>query len=231
MSSSDRSGRQAVRNPSFMRGPPPMSPWQPRSRTASVMTAARWPSLKLGSPSGRGSGDRGIRIGHEGGEAVLVSLGVARRQPRVVGAAAGCEGVRSTGDDLVGGPPTDPQGVRDAPGRRRRPRRCRRRRTRAGSCGRARPGWPPPNRSRRGRSRTSPSRRPRFPRLDLPSVPVLLAWAWDIWDTRRVMRCPVVNSMTSHQWTPMSPNARDPPPRSGSTLQFVSCELESQSWR
>ena len=51
------------------------------------------------------------------------------------------------------------------------------------------------------------------------------------WALTRAMRWPVTNSTRSHQWTPMSPNARDWPPRAGSTRQFVSSGRDSQSCR
>ena len=47
----------------------------------------------------------------------------------------------------------------------------------------------------------------------------------------RVTRCPVTNSIRSHQWTPMSPNAREASPSAGSTCQLLSSALDSQSCR
>ena len=45
------------------------------------------------------------------------------------------------------------------------------------------------------------------------------------------MRSPVTNSIRSHQCEPMSPNARESPPRAGSTRQFSSPPEASQSCR
>ena len=64
-----------------------------------------------------------------------------------------------------------------------------------------------------------------------PRSPDLSGMAVMVCAESRVMRCPETNSARSHQWEPMSANARDGPPRPASTRQLLSSGASSQSWR
>ena len=88
------------------------------SRTASVIRAARSPSAKVGRPSGAPTGERGVGVGDEGVEAVLVALRVTGGHRDVAG---GRRRVAGAAQQLpVRLAATDPERCRGSPGRRLR---------------------------------------------------------------------------------------------------------------
>ena len=89
-----------------------------------MIRAARRPSASVGSPSaGRLAADRGVGLGDEGVEAVLVALRVAAGQGHV-GGRLGREGVEVARDPLGAARGGRPRASRAAPGRSRPPPRC-----------------------------------------------------------------------------------------------------------
>ena len=131
-------------------------------RTASVIRSARRPSAKDRQAVGASRRRSPRRSRDEGVEAVRVApggaRGRARRRPR-----SGAEGLGVAGDRSSARAPADPERLRPLLVEGERLLRCRRARSRGGSCGRPRPGiTTEPSAPRR--SRTGPGRRPRSPR-------------------------------------------------------------------
>ncbi len=149
---------RAVSFTSVMRPPLPRRR-MPRTRARPRSPARRGARRRSRKPVGRRAADRGVGVGHEGVERVLVAHRMPRRhdrEPRGVG--------REAGGVAIDRPWTSrrarPTAARDAPARTARSRRCPTARRSGRSCARAPPATPAACRPRPRRARRPPRRGP-----------------------------------------------------------------------